>query len=212
MRGSCPQCQAGKYRHPPKPSSTSPPAQSPSEVISFDPNKLPVPAVGGYTHFLLCVDEKTGFLNVLGCLSKSTAHLFEALHQLIRVYNAHQHRVIKLHGDCESVNLSLIPHLGSIGVTLVSSPPADHAQRVERSNLSLNNVCTAMLADLLYILPKMFILNLLQAGAASRNSLVTPRTSPYTPNDLVLHTPPQNIPFPFLSHATFPMLHGSIAR
>jgi hypothetical protein len=70
----------------------------------------------------------------------------------------------------------------------VATPPADHAQRVERSTLTLTNVCIAMLADLPYFL---------QAGAASRNSLVTPRTSPYTPNDLVLHTPPQIIPFPF---------------
>jgi hypothetical protein len=123
LRGSCPQCQAGKYRHPPKPSSTTPPAQSSGEVISFDPNKLPVPSVGGYTHFILCTDEKSGFLSVIGCLSKSMLHVFQAF----RVYNAHQHRVLKLHGDCKSINLSFIPHLGSIGVSLVSFPPADHA-------------------------------------------------------------------------------------
>jgi hypothetical protein len=62
----------------------------------------------------------------------------------------------------------------------VASPPADHAQRVERFTLTLTNVCIAMLAGLPYFLPKMYIFNLLQAGAASRNSLVTPRTSPYT--------------------------------
>jgi hypothetical protein len=121
-----------------------------------------------------------------------------ALHQLIaRVYNAHQHRVLTIHGDCESVNLSLIPSLGSIGCTLIASPPADHAQRAERYTQTFLHVCIAMLASLPYYLPKTYILNLLQAGAASRNSLVSAKTSPYTPNDLVLHSSPPSFPFPF---------------
>jgi hypothetical protein len=210
IRGPCVDCAAGKYKHAPKLPSLSEPAQYPGEVLSFDPNKLPVPAYGSYTHFILVADKHTGFLSVVGALSKSSEHVFIALRQLItRVYNAHQHRVFTLHGDCESVNLSLIPHLGSIGCNLVASLPADHENRAERYTQTLYHVCIAMLASLPYILPKTYILNLLQAGADSRNRLVSPRTTPYTPNELVLHSPRSQFPFPFGSCC---MVHSPVDK
>lgn len=198
LRGPCPQCLEGKHKHKPKPSSLSPPAQSPGEVLSFDPTILPSPSVGGYTHALFIVDEHTGFLSVVGSLSKSTSHVFDSFRNLItKVYNAHKHTVGTLHGDCEKINLSLAQPLGSIGCALVASPPNDHAQRVERHIQTIITICISMLASLPYYLPTRYILQLLQAAAHSRNSLVSIKTSPYTPNELVLHSRPTSPPIPF---------------
>ncbi len=144
------------------------------------------------------VYEYSGFVTVNGARSKSTPHVFDSIRNIItKIYNANGHKVDTLHGDCEKVNLSLAQPLGAISCTLVASLPADHAHRVERTVQTLIGVCSAMLASLSYHLPDKYILPLLQAAAYCRNSLVTPKTSPFTPNELVLHSPPSTPPFPF---------------
>lgn len=198
IRGPCIHCIAGKYRHSPQPLSLTSPASSVGAVLSFDPQILPVPATGGFTQVYIFVDEFSGYIHVEGSLSKQTNHSFDAVRNVITsVFNAHQHPVLQLHGDCESINLSLAQPLGAIGCTLVSSLPGDHAHRVERYWQTLITVCIAVLESLSYYLPKKFLLQLLQAGSVARNSLVSPRSSPSTPNELVrgILIPPHLFPF-----------------
>ena len=154
LRGPCPHCAAGKYRRPPNPPSTTPPAQSIGAVISFDPQLLPVPSPGNHTHEIILVDEFSGHLSVIGTTSKTTQAVFKSLLQLITsTYNANNHRVSVLHGDCEKINISLAGPLGSLGIQLHTSPPGEHAARVERSILTLRQLSIATLSQLPYHLP-----------------------------------------------------------
>jgi hypothetical protein len=144
------------------------------------------------------VDDYSGFVTVTGARSKSTSHVFDSIRSIItKIYIANGHKVDTLHGDCEKVNLSLAQPLGAISCTLVASLPADHNHRVECTVQTLIGVCSGMLASLPYHLPDKYILSLLQAAAYCRNSLVTPKTSPFTPNELVLHSPPSTPAFPY---------------
>ena len=198
LRRPCPHCTAGKHRNPPHPPSTSPPAFSVGEVISVDPQLLPEPSPGQHTHEIILVDEFTGHLSVVGTISKSTPAMFKALqHAIATTYNANQHRVKVLHGDCERINISLAGPLGSLGIKLQTSPPGVHAARVERYILTLRQLSLASLSNLPYILPPKYSRYLHKAVASIRNTLISSRSSPSTPNELVHGTKPKYRVFPF---------------
>ena len=117
LRGHCVHCAAGKYRAPPHPPSTSAPATTIGQMLSFDPQQLPDPSLGGFTHEVIVVDENSGYLSVVGSFSKSTAYIFEAIQSVMTtMYNAHSHKVASMltlhkvasiHSDSEQVNKSL---------------------------------------------------------------------------------------------------------
>lgn len=198
LRGPCPHCAAGKHRNPPHPPSSSAPATSVGAVLSFDPLLLPEPSPGLHTHEIILVDESTGHLSVVGASSKSTPAIFKALqHVIASTYNSHRHRVHTLHGDCEKINTSLAAPLGALGITLHTSPPGEHAARVERSILTLRQLTTATLSSLPYHLPLKYTLYLHKAIAATRNTLINTRSSPSTPDELLRGSKPTRRPFPF---------------
>ena len=170
LHGPCPHCAAGKHHNPSHPPSPSPPATSIGEVLSFDPQLLPEISPGQHTHEIILVDEFSGHLSIIGATSKSTPAIFKSLHHLISTtYNSHQHRVQVLHGDAEKINTSLASPLGSIGIKLQTSPPGEHAVRVERSILTLRQLTTATLSSLYYHLPVKYTIYLHKAIAAVRN-------------------------------------------
>ena len=198
LRGPCPHCAAGKHRNPPHPPSTTAPATSIGAVLSFDPQLLPEPSPGLHTHEIILVDEFSGHLSVVGASSKSTPAIFKALqHVIASTYNSHQHRVYTLHGDCEKINTSLAAPLGSLGIALHTSPPGEHAARVERSILTLRQLTTATLSSLPYHLPLKYTLYLHKAIATTRNTLINTRSSPSTPDELLRGSKPTRRPFPF---------------
>jgi hypothetical protein len=78
---------------------------------------------------------------VVGATSKSTPAIFKALQQVIATtYNSNRHRVHTLHGDYEKINISLAGPLDSLGITLHTSPPGEHAARVERYILTIRQL------------------------------------------------------------------------
>ena len=167
-------------------------------VLSFDPQLLPEPSPGLHTHEIILVDEFTGHLSVVCASSRSTHSMFKALqHVIASTFNAHRHRVHTLHGDCEKVNTSLAGPLGSLGITLQTSLPGEHAARVERSILTLRQLSIATLSALPYHLPLKYTLHLHKAIAAIRNTLINTRSSPSTPDELLRGSKPSCRLFPF---------------
>ena len=198
LRGHCVHCAAGKYRAPPHPSSTSPPATRPGQRLSFDPQLLPHPSPGGFTHEIIVIDEHSGYMSVIGSFSKHTPHVFQSLQSLITtLYNANNHQVSPMHSDSENVNISLASPLGSLGITLTTSLPGEHAHRAERYIQTLRATSAAMASPLPYYLPNKYILYLHQAAAAARNNLICSQSDPYTPSELLRHTILKSIPLPF---------------
>lgn len=198
LRGPCPHCAAGKLRRPSHPPSTSPPATAVGAVISFDPQLLPEPSPGQLTHEIILVDEFSGHLSVIGCTSKTSSAVFRAIHHVVSTeYNAFRHPVLTLHGDSEKINTSIASPLGAIGIRINTSPPGEHAARVERHIHTLRTLTTATLSALAYHLPLKYLLYLHKSIAASRNDLINTRSSPLTPNEVVRGTKPTSTPFPF---------------
>ena len=124
--------------------------------------------------------------------------MFKALqHVIASTFNAHRHRVHTLHGDCEKVNTSLAGPLGFLGITLQTSPPGEHAARVERSILTLRQLSIATLSALPYHLSLKYTLHLHKAIAAIRNTLINIRSSPSTPDKLLRGSKPSRRLFQF---------------
>ena len=102
-----------------------------------------------------------------------------------------------MHSDSENVNNSLSTPLGSLGIHLSNSLPGNHAHLVERCIQSVRGISNAMLSPLPYNLPTRYYLYLHQAAAATRNSLISTKSHPHTPNELVRSTKMRTIPLPF---------------
>jgi hypothetical protein len=112
----CPNLKPAAIRLP----STTPPATHPGDKISFDPQNLPCPVLGGFNHVITMVNEHTGHIDQPGTASKTNAAVTKGIQKIVHVtYNVNGHRVTTLHGDAGSINTSLLaPFLGSIGTQL----------------------------------------------------------------------------------------------
>ena len=181
--GQCPHCPNEKPTAIRLPSQTLP-AQTPGDTISFDPSKLPCPVLGGATHSITMVDEKSGHISLPGIPSKSNAAVTKGIQKIIHVnYNAHGHQVKSLHGDAERINTSLAPFLGSIGTTLKVLYHNHHAHRAERTTQTIDRKARAIFSHLPYILPPETTLLLKQSVAETLNNLICKASAPYTRNE-----------------------------
>jgi len=198
LRGPCPHADAGKRQADPTPSSQSAPATTIGGNLCFDIEKLPEATPGGFTHNIRVVDEKSGYLSIAGCMSKSSAAIGEALLKIIAVdYLAFGHKVEILHGDSEQVNMSLLQHLGSKGIRLQLSLPGQHQARIERYTRTLRERCRAMLSPLPHIVPAKYTHQLQQAAAAHMNNSINSVSYPHVPNELVKFRKMRQIPVQF---------------
>ena len=181
--GQCPHCPNEKPSAIRLPSQTLP-AQNPGDTISFDPSKLPCPVLGGATHSITMVDEKSGHISLPGIPSKSNAAVTKGIQKIIHVnYNAHGHKVKSLHGDAERINTSLAPFLGSIGTSLKVSYPNHHAHRAERTTQTIDRKARAIFSHLPYILPPETTLLLKQSVAETLNNSICKASAPHTRNE-----------------------------
>ena len=181
--GTCPHCPNVKpaaIRLP----STTPPATHPGDKISFDPQKLPCPVLGGFNHVITMVDEHTGHIDQPGTASKTNAAVTKGIQKIIHVtYNANGHRVNTLHGDAERINTSLAPFLGSIGTQLKVSYPGHHAHRAERTTQTIDQRARSVVSHLPYILPPETTLLLKQSVGETLNNSVCKASAPLTRNE-----------------------------
>ena len=198
--GPCPQCPEGRgnktssVRLP----SPTPPTTHAGETISFDPQKLPCPVLGGFTQKVLMVDKHTGHTSQPGLPSKTTKALFNGILKIIQQrFNAHGHRVETLHGDAERVNTALTPYLGLIGTKLKVSYPGYHAHRAERTTQTIDGRARSLTASLPYHLPPELTLLLDQSIGETLNNSICKASDPLTPNEALSGFRPQRAPIQF---------------
>ena len=186
--GPCPHCLEGRASRPAAshPVSTSPPTEKTGEVISFDPQKLPNPVLGNFTHKITMVDKRSGFISQPGSTSKSTGPVFDAIHGVItKQYNANNHKVAALHCDAENINISLRPKFGALGTRVLANLPGEHAQVAERTTQTIQDRARAVSSGLPYYQPPELNLLLSQAVGECLNHTTNKASHPSTPYELL---------------------------
>ena len=198
--GPCPHCLEGRANRTSaiQPPSTSPPTTNPGQVISYDPQKLPCPVLGGFTHKITMVDKHTGFTSQPGSTSKSTKPVLDAIVGVInKQYNANGFHVDAMHGDAENINISLRPHLGTLGTKVLASLPGQHAQCAERTTQTIQDRARAVTAGLPYYHPPEINLLLDQAVGECLNHTTNKSSTPLTPYEALYGLKLKHPPVPF---------------
>jgi hypothetical protein len=85
--GSCIVCSVGKMHNADlQVTSFSPPSTSVGECVFFDLQQLTTASVGGNTQALIAIDDRSGFISVLGSKSKDKHDIMTCLEELIATY------------------------------------------------------------------------------------------------------------------------------
>lgn len=169
--GPCLACLEGKMRAPPSNQpSTHPPARAVGEIVhidllSFPKDKTPI---GGYTHILFTVDEKSAYTKLLPLKSKSD--LFSAFKSLISHYISHGHKVSVIRSDDERAITTHKTALGLMGVRLETTPAGLHNRRCERYIQTHLRICKSIRAGLPYELPDDLLFELALAAEYAMNT------------------------------------------
>ena len=182
--GPCPHCLEGRAYRPAASqlASASPPTERLGQVVSFDPQKLPNPVLGGFTHKIMMVDENSGFISQPGSTSKATGPVFDAMNGVItKQYNANNVHVENLHGDSENINISLRPKFGALGTRVLTNLPGQHAQVAERTTQTVQDRARAISSGLSYFLPSELTLLNEQAAGENLNHTTNKASYPLTP-------------------------------
>jgi len=197
--GLCPQCLAGKavIRH--VGSSTSYPADAIGQNVCVDLLPMPSICVGGFTFYVLSVDEFTGYLVAIGIRSKHHTEVASAFDELISLYKSNQHTISNIMADHESVFVSVGTWLGHRGIKLNLNAPYDHQKRIERYVRTINDRIRSILCGLNYVLPAWLYGELLQYVLYTINSLPNSIHSTEAPRQMVvgnkLDTSAELLPF-----------------
>jgi len=215
LRGPCPHQLAGKARDPVAPTSTTAPATSIGENVSFDIAILLDPPLGGRTHEIFFYDELSGFCGHELAASKRHDDILSAILAFrARVFTAHGHILRHLHGDDEVINSSLELPLANQGITLSLSLPGQHARFVERCIETVRSRSRSMLSPLPYWLPLIYTPHLHKAAIHVMNHSINTRSAPSTPSEIIHGTKitTKTIPLQFGSCHLVTQLDGKRSR
>lgn len=195
--GPCPACMEAKMRPPPEPTSTSPPANNVGEAIHADIWQFKAKTLGGHTHGLIAVDEKTGYVFLIPMPTKHTTALMEACKEIINFFHSYGHTVKRLCTDSENNLLALKGFLAANSILYVSLPPGLHEKRIERYVQTIKRRRDAMLASLTYVLPPQLEAEIIIQAVALHNRTSNKASRPYTPLQLVTKERPIIPPYYF---------------
>ena len=182
--GSCIACTIGKLHNTDlHATSLSPPSTTDGQCIFFGFQLLTTPSVGCNTQTIIAIDDRSGFLTVLGSKSKDHHDVMIPLEQLIATYNSRGHQVTALCSDSEAIGRSLATPLGLLRAHITHTTPDAHCHKVERAIQQIDQKATAVLESLPYFLPTNLILYLKKYAADCINltcsSTQHPASTPY---------------------------------
>jgi len=182
--GSCIACSIGKIHNSDlHVTSLSPPSLHIGQCIFFDLQLLTTPSIGGNTQALIAIDDRSGFLSVLGSKSKDRDDIMSCLEQLIAIYRSRRHHVKAFCSDSEAICLSLATPLGLLQAHITHTTPDAHCHKVERAIQQIDQKAIAILESLPFFLPTKLILYLKKYCADCINltcsSTQHPDTIPY---------------------------------
>lgn len=134
---SCPGCLAGKTVKPSYVGSLNEPPSAIAELIHVDIYPLPREddelSYGGIEYLVVAVDDYSGYLHAVNLKSKHTEDLVDALNSIVGHFAQFGHTVQEIHADSESGLIAAKTAMNLNGIRMMFSPPAQHAQRIERN-------------------------------------------------------------------------------
>jgi len=159
--GSCIACTVGKMHNADLHiTSFSPPSTSVGECVFFDLQQLTTVSVGDNTQALIAIDDRSGYISVLGSKSKDKHDIMTCLEELIATYNARSHHVKAFCSDSEAICRSLATPLGLFHAHITHTTPDAHCHKVERAIQQIDQEAIAILESLPFFLPTHLILYL----------------------------------------------------
>jgi len=182
--GSCMACTIGKLHNADLHiTSQSPPSTNVGQCVFFDFQLLIEPTIGGNTQAIIAIDDRSGFISVLGSKSKDRYDVMDSLEQLIATYNSRGHHVKAFCSDSEAICTSLATPLGLLQAHITHTTPDAHCHKVERAIQQIDQKAIAILEALPYYLPPKLILYLKRYSADCINltcsSTQHPAHTPY---------------------------------
>ena len=122
--GSCITCTIGKIHNSDlHVTSLSPPSTKIGQCVFFDLQLLTTPSIGGNTQALVAIDDRSGFVTVLGSKSKDHHDIMDTLRILISTYNARGHPITAFCSDSAAICLSLATPLGLLRTHITHTTP-----------------------------------------------------------------------------------------
>ena len=187
LRGSCPQCIAGKMHNKSMPPSQTPPADAPGGKIFGDVKVLPVKSTGGNLVSLRTTDEYSGNQDETPCVGGSALQLFDGFVKLINMFKGYGHRVDHIVFDSHQALLPVVAMLKLLHppVLLTFCDPGQHCQREERIVGASDQRKRAIYAGLPYIMPLHYDIYGDKWVASCSNGLPNSRSRPSTADIIV---------------------------
>jgi hypothetical protein len=182
--GSCMACTIGKLHNSDlHVTSLSPPSTKIGQCVFFDLQQLSSPSIGGNHQAIIAIDDRSGFISVLGSKSKDHHDIMDSMEQIISSYNARGHHITAFCSDSEAICLSLATPLGLFHAHITHTTPDAHCHKVERAIQQIDQKAIAILESLPYFLPPKLILYLKKYCADCINltssSTQHPASTPY---------------------------------
>jgi len=182
--GKCEACLSGKVTELHFTPSEAAPAGAVGDHLYIDLIDLDSKSIGGFTWYLIVVDEHSSYLSAVGMRSKSQQSVFKALRTVISSYNALGHKVTRITSDAERTILATAEELGLLGVLLTETIPGEHQKRCERYIRTIKDRQRCVLASLSYALPADLFGELLTTVVNSINVVPNSTTGTRTPFEL----------------------------
>jgi hypothetical protein len=180
--GPCIHCIAGKITAPSyrKPSEAAP-AEKIKQVIWSDLWPFEVKLVGGYTNYVISIDEHSDYGCTVPLTTKSATTVLAGLMGTVSLYSRHGHTVERIVTDSEATFRKCEWQLGMMGIELVHTPPYQHAQRIERYVRTIKDRMRTMRAAMKVKLPAKLdgylleaVVEILNRMPGTKHQLATP--------------------------------------
>jgi len=170
--GPCAACLAAKFRYP---SLNADPRGTTmkGEIVAIDLLPVDQPQIGGYTYYIVSVDEYTKYIFLVGIKSKDTQrHLVAGLNRLRSHYLTRGNcQIQRFHPDSEACLLACEDAVNAINLPFDPSPPHIKQKQVERQVQTIKGRMRAIELSMDKELPEYLRGQILIAMAQEHNRL-----------------------------------------
>jgi hypothetical protein len=186
--GPCQHCIAGKIPEQPSPTSSSSPSSRVAELLHVD--LVSVVSNRGRIPFIILKDDFSDYTMGRRLESKKKEEVFEGIKAMLNQFTAWGHDKGTIRTDAENVLKSIMPEVNGLGWRMEFTHPGRHERKVERFIRDMRNGIRTVVHSLSYQLPRKLYPDLVANIIATTNMLPSAKSSPITPQEIVVGIKP----------------------